>query len=134
MVKTYNPKQVVTVVGGFILSGFADGQFVNVVPNADLFELTIGTDGEGTRSAQNNKSGQITVSLLQSSESNSILDAFAQSGETFPLLVKDNSGLALHSAVTAWVRRRPDAGFDRTAGNRDWTLETDELISFEGGN
>jgi hypothetical protein len=132
--KTYNAKEVAVIVGGFILSGFADGQFVNIVPNADLYELTVGTDGEGTRSAQNNKSAQITIDLLQSSESNAILESFASSGETFPFLLKDNSGSTLYSAVTAWIRRRPDATFDRTATSRSWVLETDELLGGEGGN
>jgi hypothetical protein len=132
--KTYNAKEVAVIVGGFILSGFADGQFVNIVPNADLYELTVGTDGEGTRSAQNNKSAQIIIDLLQSSESNAILESFASSGETFPFLLKDNSGSTLYSAVTAWIRRRPDATFDRTATSRSWVLETDELLGGEGGN
>jgi hypothetical protein len=133
-VKSYNAKEVAVICGGFIMSGFADGQFLNIVPNSDLQELIVGVDGEGTRSAMNNKSAQITISLMQSSASNPVLEAFAASGETFPMLVKDNSGSTIYSAVTAWVRRRPDAGFDRTAGQRDWLIETDELIGAEGGN
>jgi hypothetical protein len=133
-VKSYNAKEVAIIAGGFILSGFADGQFLNIVPNSDLQELTVGVDGEGTRSAMNNKSAQITVGLMQSSASNPVLESFAASGESFPLLVKDNSGSTIYSCVTAWVRRRPDAGFDRVAGERSWLLETDELIGGEGGN
>ena len=132
--KTYNPADVAVIVGGFIMSGFADGQFVNIVPNADLFELTVGTDGEATRSAQNNKSAQITIDLMQTSESNAVLESFAASGAAFPLLVKDGSGSTIYSAVSAWVRRRPDATFDRTATSRSWVLECGELIGLEAGN
>lgn len=132
--KTYNAKQVSVILGGFPISGFADGQFLSIVPNADLYELTVGTDGDGTRSAQNNKSAQITLSLLQSSVSNAVLESLAEGEETFALLIKDNSGSTIYSAATAWVRRRPDANFDRTVGQRDWLLETDELIGAEGGN
>jgi len=134
MVKSYSAKEVAVIVGGFIMSGFADGQFLNIVPNSDLQELVVGVDGEGTRSAMNNKSAQITISLMQSSASNPVLEAFAASGETFPMLVKDNSGATIYSMVTAWIRRRPDASFDRTATNRDWLIESDEIIGFEGGN
>jgi hypothetical protein len=107
---------------------------VNIVPNADLFELTVGTDGEATRSAQNNKSAQITIDLMQTSESNAVLESFAASGAAFPLLVKDGSGSTIYSAVSAWVRRRPDATFDRTATSRSWVLECGELIGLEAGN
>jgi len=132
--KTYNPAEVAVIVGGFIMSGFADGQFVNIVPNADLFELTVGTDGEATRSAQNNKSAQITIDFMQTSESNAVLESVAASGASFPLLVKDGSGSTIYSAVSAWVRRRPDATFDRTATSRSWVLECGELIGLEAGN
>lgn len=132
--KTYDPNQVAVILGGSIIGGWADGQFVSIVPNSDEYELTIGIDGEGTRAKQNNRSAQITLSLLQSSESNAVLESFLNTGETFGFLLKDNSGSTIYSAVACWVRRRPDANFDRTAQNRDWVLETDNLIAVEAGN
>ena len=138
MAHTYDPKLVSVVVGGFPISGFADGTFVTVERNEDSWTTQIGTDGEGTRSKSNNKSGRITISLMQTSQSNDILAGFEKSDELsnsgqVPVLINDNLGNALHSAETAWVVRPANAEYAREAGPREWILETDRLESFVGG-
>jgi hypothetical protein len=138
-VSTYDPKQVAIIFGGFSLSGFADGSFVTVERNEDAFTLQMGTDGEGTRSKSNNKSGRVTVRLMQSSESNAILSGIAKSDELSnsgvqPLMVKDNSGASLYVAEQSWIVKMPSAEYDREASEREWIIETDSLQMFEGGN
>ena len=61
--KTYDPKQISVIVGGAIISGFADGEFVTTERNEDAFTLNVGADGEGGRVKSNNKSGRITLTL-----------------------------------------------------------------------
>ena len=140
MARTYDPKQVAVIVGGSQISGFADGAFVTVERNDDAFTLQMGTDGEGTRSKTNNRSGRVTITLMQSSPSNALLQAFADADEvsnagTFPLLIKDNSSLGtLFAAEQAWIVKKPSAGFDRAAGSREWILETDQLELLEAGH
>lgn len=139
MVFTYDPKQVAVIVGGKIMAGFADGSFVKLERNEQAFNLKIGVDGEGTRAKSNNKSGKITITLMQSSASNDDLSGFAAADElsntgAVPCLVKDASGRTIASAVTAWVQKYADAEFAKEAMTRAWVLETDELIIFEGGN
>lgn len=138
-VKTYDPSQVAIILGGFAMTGFADGSFVTVARNADAFALHIGTDGEGTRAKSSNKSGRITLTLSQSSDSNSILSGLATADELsnngiFPVLIKDNSGLSLYSAETAWIVKVPDSEFGRELGSREWIIETDNLVTFVAGN
>lgn len=139
MAKTYNPKKVAVIVGGFEMKGFADGTFVNIAMNEDQWSLQMGTDGEGTRSKSNNHSAQITISLMQSSDSNQVLQGFWNSdrlsdGGVVPLLIKDNSGRSLWAAEQCWVKKQPDAELGREAAGREWVLETDNLVPFEGGN
>lgn len=138
-VLTYDPKEVAVICGAKILSGFADGTFVTLERNSPAFNLKVGVDGEGTRAKSNDQSGKVTVVLMQSSESNDDLSAFAAADElsntgTFPLYVNDKSGRTLASAVTAWVQKYPNAEFQKEVGTRTWVLETDELILFIGGN
>lgn len=138
-VKTYDPTQVSLIVGGFNITGFADGSFVTVARNADAFALHIGTDGEGTRAKSSNKSGRITITLAQSSDSNAVLSAFLAADElsntgVVPVLVKDSSGTSLFAAETAWIVKAPDAEFGRELGSREWIIETDNLAVFIGGN
>lgn len=137
--KTYDPSQVAIIVGGFQVTGFADGTFLTVERNADNFALYIGTDGEGTRAKSNNKSGRMTFTLAQSSDANAFLSALVTADELsnsgiVPVLVKDNSGSSLYSAETAWIVKHPAAEFGREIGTREWILETDNLAVFTGGN
>ena len=137
--KTYDPSQVAIIVGGFQVTGFADGSFLTVERNADNFALYIGTDGEGTRAKSNNKSGRMTFTLAQSSDANAFLSALVTADELsnsgiVPVLVKDNSGTSLFSAETAWIVKHPAAEFGREIGTREWILETDSLAVFTGGN
>ena len=137
--KTYDPSKVQIIVGGFQITGFADGTFLSVARNADAFALYLGTDGEGTRAKSNNKSGRITFTLAQSSDSNAILSGFALADELsnsgiVPVLIKDGSGNSLYSAETAWIVKFPDSEFGKEVGTREWILETDALAVFVGGN
>lgn len=137
--KTYNPKKVAISAGGFIVTGYADGTFVNVEFDEDQWNLAMGSDGEGTRVKSNNYAATITISLMQSSDSNAVLQAFWASdrlsdGGVFPLLIKDNSGKSLYSAEKCWVQKQPPAEFGKEATAREWVLRTDNLVPFEGGN
>ena len=138
-VKTYDPSQVAIIIGGFPVTGFADGSFVTVERNEDAFALYVGTDGEGTRAKSNNKSGRITITLAQSSDSNAVLSGFAQADElsnsgVVPVLVKDNSGQSLHSAETAWIVKAANSEYAREVGTREWVIETDVLVTLPAGN
>lgn len=138
-VKTYDPKQVILIVGGFQITGYAEGTFVNIARREDAFTLHVGSDGEGVRSKSNNRSGTVTFHLLQSSHSNDILSAFAKADELtnagiFPLMVKDGSGSSLYMAQSAWIKKIADSEFGKEAGAREWGLETDNLEAFVGGN
>jgi hypothetical protein len=139
MVFTYDPKQVSCIVGGKIGQGFSDGSFIKVERNEQAFTLKIGVDGEGTRAKSNNKSGKITLTLMQSSSYNDVLSAFAAADElsntgAVPFFLKDNSGRTLCTALTCWVQKYPDSEFAKEVSTRTWVLETDDIEVFVGGN
>lgn len=137
--KTYDPAMVSISMGGVPISGYAEDSFISVERDEDAFELSVGANGEGTRSKSNNKSGTITMTLAQSSDSNVILSGFAQADElansgVFPVLIKDNSGKSLHFAATAWIQKIAPAEYAAASGEREWVIRTDDLQSFIGGN
>jgi len=138
-VKTYSPDEMSVILGGAIISGFADGESIKITHNEDAMTLQIGSQGHGTRTKNANKSGRLELVLQQTSESNAVLQAFATqdrvSGNAFfPMLVKDNSGSDIHTAETMWVVKEPDASYGKEATSRTWVLETDSLNSFLAGN
>jgi hypothetical protein len=138
-VKTYDPAQVIVTIDGNDISGFADGTFVGVARNNDIFTLTVGADGEATRTKSNDRSGRFTFTLQQSSISNDVINAIANRDEesnqgAVAVQVKDASGNALHSAERAWVVKKPDSEYAKETSNREWILETNELIHDPAGN
>lgn len=139
MAKTYNPKRVAVSFAGRLLTGFADGTFITVSRNEDTFALAVGSDGEAARSASSNRSGRVTLTLMQTSASNDILSALAATDErtnqgTGALMVKDASGRTVVLAAEAWIVKPADAELGREIGNREWVFETGDLEIFNGGN
>lgn len=138
-VLTYAPNRVSVVVGGKLLSGFGEDTFVKVMRDADAYTRVMGVDGVGSRARNNDRSGTIEITLHATAPSNSILQAFAtadEQGDTgaVPVIVRDNNGATLATAVTAWVKKLPDVEYGKSVGERVWTLETDNLQLAITGN
>jgi len=136
--KTYDPDEVSIVIGGHIVSGFADGTFINVARNNDTYSRVGGADGEQVRAKTNDRSGKFTLTLLQTSLSNAVLQGFAaadelNNGGKVAVAVKDNNGSEIAAAAQAWIVKPADRGMGKDVGNREWTLETGELILTGGG-
>lgn len=138
MVKTYDSKQVLVICGPYPLEGFADGARISVSRNEDMWTDYAGSDGEGARAKSNDKRGTVTVTLMQTSQSNAILSAYAAADEVsnagvFPLYIKDKNGTSLYVAESAWVKKYSDAGFAEEVGEREWIIATDNLVMYTGG-
>ncbi len=138
-VKTYNPKDVLIIVGPVIVEGYADGTFVNVARDNPSWSKAIGSDGEGARARSNDQGGSVTITLMQTSASNPQLSALSlldeQTGDgVVPLLVTDRSGTSLFEAETAWIEKPADSAFGREIENREWVIQTDNLKMLVGDN
>lgn len=135
---TYDPSDVVVTFGS-IISGFADGTFVKISRNEDAMTLTVGADGLGARARNNNKSGTITITLMQTSQSNEILSGLAIDDEltasgVLPVLVKDKNGQTLAMGASGWIKKIPDVEFSKDIATREWVIEVEKLNLFVAGN
>ena len=139
-VKTYNLGAVDVIFAGIPFEGFADGTVVTVARTNQISTGLVGGDGEGARAMSNDRSGTVTVVLMQTSATNLALSAIAKADEdsggqgVFPLMVKDGSGLSIAQSETAWLQKIADAEYGRELTNRTWVIETDDLDSVIGGN
>lgn len=139
IVKTYDPGQVLINFRGQPILGFADGSFVRVERNEDAFLTKAGADGEIVRARNRNRSGRVTITLMQSSPSNDVLSQAAIADEKLagtgmgPLQVKDNLGTTQVNAPNAWVVKQPAIEFAKEVGTREWVLECDQLVIHTGG-
>lgn len=139
-VRTYDPKNVQIIVGGTPMTGFADGTFLNVASDENLYNKTTGADGEVSRSRSNNRSATATITLKQTSQANNILSALAAADNAsnsgvFPFMVKEiGSGETLIFAQAAWIEKLPDAEYSKDVSDRVWMIALGQTQTFIGGN
>lgn len=138
-VKTFDPKQVQVIIGGNQITGFADGEFVNVERDEDTFTKVVGADGEVSRSKSNNRSGTLTLTLLQTSASNDILSAIMIADELsnsgiVPVYIKDTLGTSVLFAGEGWIMKPPAHANDKEITNREWAIQLASVDIFIGGN
>jgi hypothetical protein len=136
---TYDPALIQVIVGGAIIKGFADGEFVNVEYDNDLWNKVSGADGLVTRAKQNDLTGLITLTLQQSSLSNDVLTGFAIIDKTtnvgiVPVTIKDILGTTLMVSAYGWVRKLPPVTYGKEVTNREWQIDCAELDVFVGSN
>lgn len=139
--KTYDPKLVHCVFAGHFVDGYADGSFLAFSKAAPPFSTKVGVGGNVVRTRNHNRSGTLTITLMQTSESNDRLtqihaqDLAAPNGAGVgSLTVQDIPGTSLFTAAKAWIENDPDAGFDMEAGTREWVIGYELLDAKHGSN
>ena len=121
VVKRYDAAQMTLVFMGILIdSGFAEGEFLTIEPNAPAYEIVVGTDGQVGRSRTNNNSATIKVKLMSTSDGNTFLSALLNTGllakngaDIGPMLVRDRvSGTCTYTASKCWISKAPDVAYD----------------------
>ena len=136
---TYSPEDVVVSVNGVNISGFMSGTFISASREVDTFTKLVGNDGEVTRTKSANKSGQVELTLLQTSYSNDILSALQIADEVsssgkFVFMVKDLLGRTLINGAECWLSRPADVEYSDEVTGRVWTIVVGQLNTFVGGS
>jgi hypothetical protein len=137
---TYAAEKVIVTVGGVIVTGFADGDFINVKYSEDRYISKAGADGEVGRSKTASRLGEIEITVSGTSLANDELSAIfnlAQIGgidPPIPFGVADLSGRSFAGASKAWIKSTPDLTFGKEISDRKWVLEAADLTISFGGN
>lgn len=137
--RTWNLAQCIVTVGGLPIEGFSEDDAFNFSPDADTYEKIVGADGEVTRSATNNMSGEMMFSLMQTSSSNNILNTLLKLAETvavgdvFPIYIKNLNANEVFIAEQCWIGRKPDFGGGRAARTREWRCDVAKASITYGG-
>lgn len=133
MAKTYDGKQVLVSVGDRRLTGFGDGDFIEIAKRSPDTEDYVGTDGEVTIAPTNDPRFDVNITLAQSSSSNDVLTELYELGGTHRLAVRDLLGTTVFEG-TAWFRQRPTQTFGRAVGTRQWQMSAEAKTVAIGGN
>lgn len=135
--RAYSPKEVAVVIGGFPITHFGPDTFIEVERNEDAATLSVGVDGEAALTFNKNLSGKLTLTIMQTSESNDILmgiqTAFENLKTLVPFMVKNLNGRDTHVGSKSWPMKTPKMTYGKNAGTVQWVFETDKLVSFVGG-
>src|SRR6516164_4485899 len=73
--KFYDPQAVAVTAFGALMQGFAQDTMIKIENMADAFVSEVGVDGEVARSKVSDRRVKVTISLLQTSQSNAVLSA-----------------------------------------------------------
>lgn len=130
-VKTYSSKQIIIAFGPHTITGYADDSFVTIDQNGDGTTKVVGCDGEVARSLSPDKTHQVKISLLQTSNSNKYLNKIrkldVETGEgVMPLMITDLRGNTMFHAPEAWITKDPSRGYGKATTNREWIFDTGE--------
>lgn len=142
MLKTYDPNLYDVIFAGVRLNeGTADGQFIQVQTNAPPFSKKVGADGTVTRARSADRSGSMTVTLMQTSEINDTLSgilaadrAAANGSGVGALLIQDRAGSTVLRAAKAWIADDPDMSLELEASTRAWVIDFADGDITHGGN
>ncbi len=140
-----DPAQYPISIAGFLVTGFADGTFIEIARDEDTWKDYVGGDGEVCRVRNKNKMGTVTIRLQQSSASNDILSALQSvddvGGTVAGISVgsgafqcKDLLGRMVASSESAWVQKPADIRLGDEHEPREWKIRCSKLAMFVGGN
>jgi len=128
----YSPDAVKITYRGTLITGFAEGTFVECERNEDAYNIQVGSLGDVTRTRNLNKTGRVTITLMQHAPINDFLNVFLAADDlvdTPPgaLQVKDlSNGMRVHAAE-AWVTKPPKVERAKEAGTIQYVFECADL-------
>lgn len=132
---TYSFKNIIFIMGGIPITGFAEGDdVIQIGFRADIVSLDIGADGNGVATQSADESGEIIIRLQQTSLSNTFLSlqfALMKRGviPSIPFLMKDAGNLFQLAAAAACVIQKPaDSPRGTGLNDREWTFLAEKLI------
>ncbi len=134
----FDPEKHNVICGGSLITGFADGTYINIEATSDTYTMTNGINTT-IRVKQNDDSATVILTLQYASPGNTILGNFRKLDKssgfgTFSFLAKDIlNPLNEHIAGTCWIRRPPSFSGSKDAPNYEWTIDTNSLVFSPNG-
>lgn len=133
--KRYSFQDVVLLVNGVELTGWADGDdTIQIKRRADLATDKMGAAGEMFVSVSADRSGEITVKLMQASASNKYLNDLANlqqaAGSRFlpiQVLAQDTFRNDLATGSTGYIKKPSEVTRGVQMNTQEWTFVVERL-------
>mgnify|MGYP001575771059 CR=1 FL=1 len=125
---SYSPNDVSVVVNGIPIQGFAEGSFVDFAFDTDAATMVEGADGfAAVAMKKGNRKATLTLSLMQTSMANNVLQALLTSQQAasfagaFPsIIVLNAQGGELVQIPRAVIAKEPDVKYSGDIESREW--------------
>lgn len=138
--KEWSADQVDLIIGGFPMSGFAEGSILEFEEDGPRWVIVKGADGVVTRSKNCAKVATLTIHLANTSKSNDVLTVLHTTDMAIPGgsgiiagMLRDKNGATLYIFPTMWVEGFPKDEMTDKATDRPWKLTCLDYIPFLGG-
>lgn len=137
---TYAAEKVVVTVGGVIVTGWGDGDYITAKYDEDRYMAKVGADGEVGRSKNASRLGTIEMVLSSSSKANDELSSLFNLGQIggidspVPVAVSDLSGRDAAFCSNGWLMTTPEMVKGKEVGERTWVFQCADLTLNFGGN
>jgi hypothetical protein len=122
---TFSMKDATLIIGGAVASGFSDGDAITITKRENQMNLVVGADGDGCANFSNDHSIEVTVNLLQTSDTAQIISALASAqnlagGAGVPFLF--TAGTTLVECSSLFVQKDADVTVGKEHSPRSFTL------------
>lgn len=135
MLNSYSPRDVNVSFNGIAITGFAPDSFIRIKRNTELLKETVGSAGELALTHNADKTGEIEIELMQTSETNLALSALINAMEfqdalipVGEIVIQDPSGSNLTVAHNAYIKGLPEIELGSEQNTRTWMFGCEELV------
>ena len=137
-IKTVNTKKLDMTLGPLIFAGF-DDDIVEIKYPDDAWDVVRGADGEVSRANKCVDDLEITVTLKQTSDTNTKLSAVFMADKitgagVLPFALNDRAGATTVFADSAFISKSADVTYGNSVKSRTWTIRTGPAVMVIGGN
>lgn len=122
--KTFDIRDVNVIVDGLFLTGFAEGTPITASKDEENYSTHVGAKGEVSRARNADPMGTITVTLKNTSDSNTQLNRLAKGIDTFPVQIVDANSLKKQAGGSiAWLEKPADLDWGAEVETIEWTFK-----------
>lgn len=139
--KVFDPSQFNIVFAGVTMAGFSEDTMCKFEFDSPSMSDVAGVDGEVSRSKNMDRRAKLTVSLMQTSATNTLLSALynsqrlSQNGaDVAALRVEDLNGSLVITGAESWIMEPPKPTYGKSAKEYEWVFRIANCEAFFGGS
>jgi hypothetical protein len=135
--KSFDANQLSVVFGVTPITGFAKDTSLTIETENPQYHHNTDLHGNATRYRINDTSAKITLTLTQSSSSNTLLSNYVEldrqnDSGVFPIFIKDANSTTLFTSTSAYIMQVPSNEYGEDGKTREWVLMASGVSHYIG--